>query len=969
MDFVETVVRFVGPVDGTVDALASTLAARPSFTVTFTTDATTLPETLDDADCVVCAAQLPDGQGLDVLRSVREGWPDLPFVLLADDGDEALASDAISIGVTDYVRVTETTGVTFAKRVENVVSNYRTERRLRNVGLAVDTAGEGIALLDAEGHFTHVNQAYANMYGYDSLEMVGKHWRTLYPEEDVEYIEDVLEEVHQVGFWSGETTGVRADGSTFPEQHSLAVTEEGGLVCVVRDDTERERQLQTLRERERSLRRLYEVTADTDRDFEGKLQGLFELGMERFDADLGGFAHIDPEEDTFRVEAVRGDHEFLEAGARVALSETYCRLLPESDGPVAISDPADAGFEDAACYQQFGVESYLGTKIQLGGDVYGSFFFVSMEDREREFTEAEQTFHRLMGEWLRGELERERYENRLESLPAVTRELMDAEDADDLCARVVATAEDRLDIRLAAVARLDEEGSLDIAARTTDLEGVALDSLCEEGGAGWRALVDGEVHATEDARDDTLAQVAAVPIGRRGVLFVAQEAGRHAETKFVETFASTVETVFDRIEHERLLQEREETLSEQNEALERLNRVNDIIRGIDQGLVSAASRADIEEVVCRHLGDKGPYELAWVGTVEGDEIVPRAWRGNEKGYLDEATFTVDGDSTGQGPAGRAVKTLETQVTDDVLSDPDFGPWRQAALNRGYRSIIALPLTYEGSVYGVLVVYAGQTGAFSELERSVLADLSETVAYAINAVETKRGFVDDRVTELEFDLGTDARVTRLAADLGVEFSVENVVPRSDGSYRAFVTTYGLECDDLESHAPPNVVDVSHIATAPGTDGAPDEQSFEVTLSETFIHASVLEHGGVVRDVVATPSGSTVRVWYPASREVREFVETFTRLFPSAELAARRERERSSMSPVTFRAAVEDRLTERQLEALQTAYFSGFFESPRQRTGTEVADSLGVSQPTFNSHLRTAHRKLLTLLFEENGGHAR
>jgi len=48
--------------------------------------------------------------------------------------------------------------------------------------------------------------------------------------------------------------------------------------------------------------------------------------------------------------------------------------------------------------------------------------------------------------------------------------------------------------------------------------------------------------------------------------------------------------------------------------------------------------------------------------------------------------------------------------------------------------------------------------------------------------------------------------------------------------------------------------------------------------------------------------------------------------------------------------------------QTASLSGYFEWPRDRSGEEVAASLGITQSTFNNHLRTAERKLLARLFD-------
>ena len=58
----------------------------------------------------------------------------------------------------------------------------------------------------------------------------------------------------------------------------------------------------------------------------------------------------------------------------------------------------------------------------------------------------------------------------------------------------------------------------------------------------------------------------------------------------------------------------------------------------------------------------------------------------------------------------------------------------------------------------------------------------------------------------------------------------------------------------------------------------------------------------------------------------------------------------------------RLTTSHETDLETAYYSGFFEWPRERSDEAVADSLDVAPPTFHQHLRTAERKLLAALLE-------
>jgi PAS domain S-box-containing protein len=58
---------------------------------------------LAGADCVVAEYDLPDTDGIDLLEAVREAQPDLPFVLVTDDGGETIAAEAVAADVTEYV--------------------------------------------------------------------------------------------------------------------------------------------------------------------------------------------------------------------------------------------------------------------------------------------------------------------------------------------------------------------------------------------------------------------------------------------------------------------------------------------------------------------------------------------------------------------------------------------------------------------------------------------------------------------------------------------------------------------------------------------------------------------------------------------------------------------------------------------------------------------------------------------------
>jgi hypothetical protein len=47
-------------------------------------------------------------------------------------------------------------------------------------------------------------------------------------------------------------------------------------------------------------------------------------------------------------------------------------------------------------------------------------------------------------------------------------------------------------------------------------------------------------------------------------------------------------------------------------------------------------------------------------------------------------------------------------------------------------------------------------------------------------------------------------------------------------------------------------------------------------------------------------------------------------------------------------------------VETAYYAGIFDWPRESTGEQVAETLDVSAPAFQKHQRVAERKLFAAL---------
>ncbi|ELZ06490.1 PAS domain S-box protein, partial [Natrialba asiatica] len=253
------------------------------------------------------------------------------------------------------------------------------------------------------------NQAATEMLGYTHDELLTLGPSDIHPDE-LDKFQEFVEGVFDDGTgWMDELTCYTKERGRVPAEISASPMEHNGrpvVLAVVRDMSER-------RKRERAQRRLYEITADPDRPFEEKIQAVIELGCDRFDLEYGGIARIDPETDLFEVETISGEHDHLVPGKQYPLSETYCQLVTDDGKTAAVSDPASNGFEGKLCYEQFGVQAYLGSHLEFDSDVDRTFFFVSNEPREDGFSAAERTFHHLMGQWVQYELERRQREQEL----------------------------------------------------------------------------------------------------------------------------------------------------------------------------------------------------------------------------------------------------------------------------------------------------------------------------------------------------------------------------------------------------------------------------------------------------------------------------------------------------------------------------------------------------------------------------
>ena len=170
----------------------------------------------------------------------------------------------------------------------------------------------------------------------------------------------------------------------------------------------------------------------------------------------------------------------------------------------------------------------------------------------------------------------------------------------------------------------------------------------------------------------------------------------------------------------------------QQERIARLTRVHAVLSGINSLIVRVRDRDELFEGACKIAVEAGKFLLAWIGTVDPSRtmLLLGAWDGDGEGYIERMPVALgEGDDASLGLNALAVADGQARVVNDIATDARFR-LTQEALKRGFRSYVALPLSSEGRVSGVLALYAEQAGFFDDEEMKLLNELAGDISFAL-----------------------------------------------------------------------------------------------------------------------------------------------------------------------------------------------------------------------------------------------
>lgn len=803
----------------------------------------------------------------------------------------------------------------------------------------VDHSMDGLYVIDRNtAEIIDVNRRASELIGYSRDELLGRSVMDINPEFSAELFEELKEKVREDGSQRIETTHERKDGSTFPVEIEVSYVQldQEYHVATVRDITERKRRQAELEAAEARYRTLIETAPD----------GIFVADADNSELiDVNGAA----------ASLVGKSSEDLEGTPLYDIVPSRHREWFEQ----AVSNVIGRGriyrrYEDGT---QMVLQSTEGDEIPVS---------ISCNI-------AELDAQRVLFLVIRDISEQLEYEETLERLNKAGQNLSSANSELEIAQIAVETAAETLGLPDVAIYRFDPE---DYVLRPQATSPDILQTIDEppviepESAIAWDVYMSEETAIFDDvSQADNLynpetpyRSEVIVPIEDYGVIIIGDERPNQFDSRtvdLVEILASSVATAFERQEQVQRLKENEQMLKKRTESLERVEELNTQIRKLSRSLVQAETRAEVEAAVTTHLIDSPAVGFAWLGTFDpiDGRLQPQSWNGDERGYLDAVSFSLESEDATE-PSLRTYRAHEPVYVENLTSDTDSEPWRREATRRSFKSVLSVPLIHRNVLRGVLSVYATEIDAFDEEFRSVIAELGTTVAYSLSAINRKQALVSNQATEIDYSLD-DPRCffLRAAEASGCEIELDGLIPQEDDGTLAFVRITDGEIGNFTAY-----LEQSTLVKRYRVLEERDNPLVQLRIDGPFIGTELAEYGLTLKQATADTNVCQLTVSVPPTIELNHSVDIIETYFEGATPVGKREKGLTESTEATLSERYLGKLTDRQREAVELAFRSGYFDTPKRATGAELAEDMGISHSALHNHLRTAERKLFEELFQ-------
>lgn len=178
---------------------------------------------------------------------------------------------------------------------------------------------------------------------------------------------------------------------------------------------------------------------------------------------------------------------------------------------------------------------------------------------------------------------------------------------------------------------------------------------------------------------------------------------------------------------------------EQEIKIAQLHRIRDVLSGINAIIIRVHDRETLFPEVCRIAVEHGKFAMAWIGLLDrvSNEIRPVAVFGEDKGFHDEAKFSIDAKKPeGQTLVATALRQNKVIFSNDVATTVEM-KYQQELLQRGIHSAAALPLSMGDEVVGVVGLHSAEKNSFDEDEIKLLKEMAADISFALENIRREQ----------------------------------------------------------------------------------------------------------------------------------------------------------------------------------------------------------------------------------------
>jgi diguanylate cyclase (GGDEF)-like protein/PAS domain S-box-containing protein len=182
--------------------------------------------------------------------------------------------------------------------------------------------------------------------------------------------------------------------------------------------------------------------------------------------------------------------------------------------------------------------------------------------------------------------------------------------------------------------------------------------------------------------------------------------------------------------------------------LARLNQIYSVLSETNKVVANSKTRTDLFVSISKIAVDIGGFSMAWMGIKHGDQIIPMASSGDDE-YVKTIGVRLDQSERSKGPIGLSVQNNRVCYVNNITTDTSFAPWRDAALQRNYHSMAALPIRLKGEVVGCFSLYSNIENYFDTPTLDLLEDMSQDISVGLRQIdeETKRVETEGKLQQL------------------------------------------------------------------------------------------------------------------------------------------------------------------------------------------------------------------------------